>query len=590
VVWPTPRFTDKGDGTVNDNLTGLTWSKHANAPSRALPGDLPNSCLNAEKDMIWLDAFDFIACLNAKNHAGSINWRLPNLNELESMVNLDFVDSSAYLNSSGFGFPGLLLTHVKSSQYWTATSDSSDTAIQSAAAAWEVDLAKGGSFSTIKNELKRGVWPVRDGASSGPAQLRQTGQSGCFDDLGDTRPCATMGEDGEKQAGAVWPASRFQVNAGTSFALDRMSGIIWTTSTQTPGPAACADTGLNLDWQQALDHVACLNNNAYLGRSDWRLPNRKELQSLTDYSKGAPALPDGHPFSDNVGKTYWSSTTDAAVPRNARVVSMFDGTLSSAVKAGTLPAWPVSGPDLTPPPPPTITQGNMSTKVASQTISGTVDLGATVQVSVNGAPIATGVNVNGVSWIAVAQLAAVTNTITVTATDISENMSGPALITITLDTAAPSLAIHPASTSPKTNKKNRTIDGTVDAGAIVTVKMGVTTLPFTLNDTGTIWSTTVSGLIAGANNVTINAADAVGNVATQTAIITFIVPDGIITGGSVASIKDALKGLRILVGLDTATADDLLHGDVAPLGAPDDKIDLSDVLLVLRKVVGLASF
>jgi hypothetical protein len=232
----------------------------------------------------------------------------------------------------------------------------------------------------------------------------------------------------------------------------------------------------------------------------------------------------------------------------------------------------------------------MSTKVASQTISGTVDLGATVQVSVNGAPIATSVNVNGVSWIAVAQLAAVTNTITVTATDISENMSGPALITITLDTAAPSLAIHPASTSPKTNKKNRTIDGTVDAGAIVTVKMGVTTLPFTLNDTGTIWSTTVSGLIAGANNVTINAADAVGNVATQTAIITFIVPDGIITGGSVASIKDALKGLRILVGLDTATADDLLHGDVAPLGAPDDKIDLSDVLLVLRKVVGLASF
>ena len=57
--------------------------------------------------------------------------------------------------------------------------------------------------------------------------------------------------------------------------------------------------------------MACLNTNAYLGRSDWRLPNRKELRSLADYSTGAPALPAGHPFNDLVGITYWSSTTNA---------------------------------------------------------------------------------------------------------------------------------------------------------------------------------------------------------------------------------------------------------------------------------------
>ena len=27
VNWPTPRFTDNGDGTVTDNLTGLIWLK-----------------------------------------------------------------------------------------------------------------------------------------------------------------------------------------------------------------------------------------------------------------------------------------------------------------------------------------------------------------------------------------------------------------------------------------------------------------------------------------------------------------------------------------------------------------------------------
>ena len=30
VPWPSPRFTDKGDGTVTDNLTGLIWLKDAN--------------------------------------------------------------------------------------------------------------------------------------------------------------------------------------------------------------------------------------------------------------------------------------------------------------------------------------------------------------------------------------------------------------------------------------------------------------------------------------------------------------------------------------------------------------------------------
>ncbi len=29
VAWPKPRFTDLGDGTVTDNLTGLIWTKNA---------------------------------------------------------------------------------------------------------------------------------------------------------------------------------------------------------------------------------------------------------------------------------------------------------------------------------------------------------------------------------------------------------------------------------------------------------------------------------------------------------------------------------------------------------------------------------
>jgi len=32
VAWPEPRFTDNGDGTMTDTLTGLMWTKDANLP------------------------------------------------------------------------------------------------------------------------------------------------------------------------------------------------------------------------------------------------------------------------------------------------------------------------------------------------------------------------------------------------------------------------------------------------------------------------------------------------------------------------------------------------------------------------------
>lgn len=52
-------------------------------------------------------------------------------------------------------------------------------------------------------------------------------------------------------------------------------------------------------------------------------------------------------------------------------------------------------------------------------------------------------------------------------------------------------------------------------------------------------------------------------------------------------IADALRALRIAVGIIPPTADDLVTGDVAP---PGGVIDIADALLILRKSVGLSSF
>jgi hypothetical protein len=70
-------------------------------------------------------------------------------------------------------------------------------------------------------------------------------------------------------------------------------------------------------------------------------------------------------------------------------------------------------------------------------------------------------------------------------------------------------------------------------------------------------------------------------------------PDGDLLGDGV-TIADAMRALKIAVGLVTPLASDFAHGDIAPLnnGYPtqDGKIDTADALLILRKVVGLATW
>lgn len=81
----------------------------------------------------------------------------------------------------------------------------------------------------------------------------------------------------------------------------------------------------HVTWQQALDYVKKLNSEHYLGYSDWRLPNRKELRSLVDISRYNPALPAGHPFTNVQANGYWSSSTGAYSTSVAWVVNLWDG-------------------------------------------------------------------------------------------------------------------------------------------------------------------------------------------------------------------------------------------------------------------------
>ncbi len=148
VSWPNPRFTDNGDGTVTDNLTGLIWLKNANC---------------AEEYMGWEDALSY--CNNLASGScgltdGSVagDWRLPNRFELESLLDLQY-SFPAVPNTAGTGqwTSGDPFTNVQSSYYWSATTYASHTHY-----AWSV-LMSYGVVSSSNKSSRHYVWPVRAG-------------------------------------------------------------------------------------------------------------------------------------------------------------------------------------------------------------------------------------------------------------------------------------------------------------------------------------------------------------------------------------------------------------------------------------------
>lgn len=70
-------YTDNGDGTITDNVTGLMWEKLAD----------DGSLHDRDNVYTWSDTFTVkIAGLNSGVFAGYSDWRLPNVIELQSLV------------------------------------------------------------------------------------------------------------------------------------------------------------------------------------------------------------------------------------------------------------------------------------------------------------------------------------------------------------------------------------------------------------------------------------------------------------------------------------------------------------------------
>jgi hypothetical protein len=163
-----------------------------------------------------------------------------------------------------------------------------------------------------------------------PARIWKTGQTQSY----------AAADDGALQRGVAWPEPRF-TDHGDGTVTDNLTGLMWLKD------ANCFE---NMAWQAALDKVSDLNADPggyscggyTAGYTDWRLPNRKELRSLTDFSETNPALPSGHPFLNVQSDEYWSSTSCVESPVEALRVGMDDGSVGRSRKTERdYYVWPV---------------------------------------------------------------------------------------------------------------------------------------------------------------------------------------------------------------------------------------------------------
>jgi len=130
-AWPVPRFTDHGDGTVTDTLTGLMWTK---------------SAAHTTEGTTWSEA---IAFCNNLDFAGFSDWHLPNIGELHSLI--DFSKSKPAVPPD-HPFEGIQELH-----YWSSTTYEGDTN-----SAWVIFFPNGATGYAEKKEGFFNIWPVRN--------------------------------------------------------------------------------------------------------------------------------------------------------------------------------------------------------------------------------------------------------------------------------------------------------------------------------------------------------------------------------------------------------------------------------------------
>ncbi len=159
------------------------------------------------------------------------------------------------------------------------------------------------------------------------------------------------GDAGKLQGLVKWPSPRFaKVNSASpdtgNAVVDQVTGLMWPADSNSPGPAFCSP-GVVKTGQGAVDYLACLNAQKYLGYGDWRLPGRTELFSLIDFEQSVPAPWISAQGFSNIqaffGDEYWISSSDQPASDSGSFADLCYGVVYYDKKSTGHFVWPVRG-------------------------------------------------------------------------------------------------------------------------------------------------------------------------------------------------------------------------------------------------------
>jgi hypothetical protein len=129
-----PQFTDNGNGTISDSTSGRVWQK-------CTRGQTAPTCSGSVTQTTWANSITYCEGLTL---GGRSDWRLPNINELRSIV--DYTQSVPPLLSQTF-FPSTL-----NNSYWSST-----TYVQYTSSSYFINFSNGFEDDLLKSSSR----PVR---------------------------------------------------------------------------------------------------------------------------------------------------------------------------------------------------------------------------------------------------------------------------------------------------------------------------------------------------------------------------------------------------------------------------------------------
>lgn len=312
-AWAAP-FVDNNDGTVTDQATGLMWDRCAWGQTGA---DCSGGSA-APSD--WAQALAAAQSANAQpdGYKGCNDWRLPNKNELESLVKIDgmkapYIDDDAFLGTPDSGDPSV---------FWSSTTYAPDPA-----AAWNVYFDGGGTGAIGK-------------ANTYSVRLVRSGQSLAFFDSLDTTapnitagPTATPGADGTSASASVtvdeaatgWWLVRPAADATPTVATLQASGTA-ILNMKVGMPADFSLTGLAPGTAYKLHFVAQDGGN-----------NDTGVQSVAFTTPNVPGTPTGITATPGVAGSGTVQVSWTAPADNGSAITGY-----TVSPAGTGPACPAS--------------------------------------------------------------------------------------------------------------------------------------------------------------------------------------------------------------------------------------------------------